>query len=102
MNFPFFIANRYFTTKKKRNFVHVVSWVSFFGVAIGTCALILVLSVFNGFEDLILKMYNSFHPHLKITSADGKDFNPSNVVISHYEISDQDLVLEEDVLLKYQ
>ena len=102
MNFPFFIANRYFTTKKKRNFVHVVSWVSFFGVAIGTCALILVLSVFNGFEDLILKMYNSFHPHLKITSADGKDFNPSNVVISHYEISDQALVLEEDVLLKYQ
>jgi len=66
MNFPFFIAKRYFTTKKSRSFVHIISWVSMFGVAIGTAALILVLSVFNGFEDLVLSMYNSFDPHLKI------------------------------------
>ena len=75
MNFPFFIAKRYFSTKKNSNFVHIISWVSLVGVAIGTAALILVLSVFNGFEDLILKMYNSFDPHLKITSAEGKVFD---------------------------
>ena len=70
--FFLFIAKRYFSTKKKNNFVHIISLVSLVGVAIGTCALILVLSVFNGFEELILKMYNSFDPHLKITSAEGK------------------------------
>lgn len=102
MNFPFFIATRYFSTKKNSNFVHIISWVSLVGVAIGTAALILVLSVFNGFEDLILKMYNSFNPHLKITSAEGKVFDPSNIIITNPEIAEKAYVLEERVLLKYQ
>jgi len=105
MNFPFFIAKRYFTTKKSSNFVHIISWVSLFGVAIGTAALILVLSVFNGFENLVLSMYNSFDPHLKITSAEGKTFNPDDVnalLITVEEIETSALVLEEKVLLKYQ
>ena len=74
MNFPFFIAKRYFSTKKSSNFVHIISWCSLLGVSIGTAALILVVSVFNGFEDLILSMYNSVDPHLKITAAEGKVF----------------------------
>ena len=81
MNFPFFIAKRYFSTKENSNFVHLISWVSLLGVAIGTAALILVLSVFNGFEDLVLKMYNSFDPHLQITAAKGKVFNPEKMTI---------------------
>jgi len=105
MNFPFFIAKRYFTTKKNSNFVHIISWVSLFGVAIGTTALILVLSVFNGFENLVLSMYNSFDPHLKITSTEGKTFNPEqakNLLFTVEEIETSALVLEEKVLLKYQ
>ena len=102
MNFPFLIAKRYFSTKKNSNFVHIISWVSLLGVAIGTAALILVLSVFNGFEDLILKMYNSFDPHLKITSAEGKVFDPSKIIINNSEIEEKAYVLEEKVLLKYQ
>ncbi len=105
MNFSFFIAKRYFTTKKSRGFVHIISWVSMFGVAIGTSALILVLSVFNGFEDLVLSMYNSFDPHLKITSTEGKTFNPNeakNLLLNVEEIETSALVLEEKVLLKYQ
>ena len=105
MNFPFFIAKRYFTTKKTSSFVHIISWVSMFGVAIGTSALILVLSVFNGFEDLVLSMYNSFDPHLKITSTEGKTFNPDeskNLLLNFDEIENSALVLEEKVLLKYQ
>ena len=82
--------------------MHIISWVSLVGVAIGTAALILVLSVFNGFEDLILKMYNSFDPHLKITSAEGKVFDSSNITINNPEISEKAYVLEEKVLLKYQ
>ncbi len=102
MNFPFFIAKRYFSTKKNSNFVHIISWVSLVGVTIGTAALILILSVFNGFEDLILSMYNSFDPHLKITSAEGKVFNPDGLKIEHNDIATKSYVLEEKVLLKYQ
>jgi lipoprotein-releasing system permease protein len=105
MNFPFFIAKRYFTTKKSRSFVHIISWVSLFGVAIGTAALILVLSVFNGFEDLVLSMYNSFDPHLEITSTESKTFHPNEaktLLLTVEEIEASALVLEEKVLLKYQ
>ena len=102
MNFPFFIAKRYFLTSKKRNFVHIISWISLLGIAVGSAALILVLSVFNGFEDLILKMYNSFDPHIKIISAEGKVFNPYNITINDSEIAEKAFILEERVLLKYQ
>ena len=105
MNFPFFIAKRYFTTKESNSFVHIISWVSLFGVAIGTSALILVLSVFNGFEDLVLSMYNSFDPHLKITSTQGNTFTPNEcetLLCTVDEIQTSALVLEEKVLLKYQ
>lgn len=102
MNFSFFIAKRYFFTNKKRNFVNLISWVSLFGVAIGTATLILVLSVFNGFENLILKMYNSFDPHLKITVLDGKVFDPKSITLHHPEILEKAYVLEEKVLLKHQ
>ena len=96
------MLNDIFSTKKKNNFVHIISLVSLVGVAIGTCALILVLSVFNGFEELILKMYNSFDPHLKITSAEGKVFNPNNIKISSTNVLEKAYVLEEEALLKYQ
>ena len=104
MNFPFFIAKRYFSTKKNSNFVHIISWVSLLGVAIGTAALILVLSVFNGFEDLVLKMYNSFDPHLEITATEGKVFNPEkiSVVLNNPEFESSAYILEEKVLIKYQ
>ena len=104
MNFPFFIAKRYFSTKKSSNFVHIISWVSLLGITIGTAALILVLSVFNGFEDLILSMYNAFDPHFKITSAEGKVFNADKVqsVLDNDAIDKSSFVLEEKVLLKYQ
>jgi lipoprotein-releasing system permease protein len=104
VNFPFFIAKRYFSTKKNSNFVHIISWVSLLGVAIGTAALILVLSVFNGFEDLVLKMYNSFDPHLQITATEGKVFHPEKIsaVLVNPEFESSAYILEEKVLLKYQ
>ena len=102
MNFSFFIAKRYFLTNKKKNIVHIISWISLLGIAISTTALILVLSVFNGFEDLILKMYNSFDPHIKITSAEGKTFNSKDIILDHPDILVKSFVLEERVLLEYQ
>ena len=103
MNFSFFIAKRYFLDKRNTNFVHIISWVSLLGITIGTAALILVLSVFNGFEELILNMYNSFDPHLKITAVEGKTFSNAEAV-NHLQQNDKVLcyssVLEEKVLLK--
>ncbi len=105
MKFPFFIAKRYFVTNNSSNFVHIISWVSMFGVVIGTAALILLLSVFNGFEQLVLEMYNTFDPHLKITATQGKTFNPEatyQVMNDNSDIENSALVLEENVLLKYK
>jgi len=74
VNFPFFIAKRYFLTKKLRNVINIISLVSVIGVMVGTMALVVVLSVFNGFEDLIKSTYNAFDPDIKITPERGKTF----------------------------
>jgi len=105
MNIPFFISSRYFITNKSKRLVHIISLVSFFGVCIGTAALILVLSVFNGFENLILGMYNSYDPHIKITSLQGKTFSIDSININNIKNDNIAFIvptLEEKVLLKYQ
>ena len=103
MNFPFFIAKRYLFSSKTKTAINIISFVSMMGVIIGTAALALLLSVFNGFEDLLLSMYNSFDPHLKITSNEGKTFNGESI-ISDLENNEDILyftdVLEEKVLMK--
>ena len=104
MNISYFIAKRYFFRKSQNNFVHFISLVSFFGVMVGSAALILVLSVFNGFEDLVLNMYNSFDPHIKIQTTQGKVFerDPIEKKLSTYDqIEENIFVLEEKVLLNY-
>ena len=84
---------------KNSNFVHIISSVSLIGVIIGTAALVLVLSVFNGFESLILNMYNSFYPHIKVKLAEGNVFDPNNMLLTHPEIEKTAYILEEKVLL---
>jgi lipoprotein-releasing system permease protein len=74
MNVSFLIAKRYFRSKKKRNIISIISNISMIGVAVGTMSLIIVLSVFNGIEDLIRSLYGSFDPDLKISAVEGKNF----------------------------
>jgi len=73
------------------------------GVAIGTAALILVLSVFNGFEKLILSLYNSFDPPIKVSVVEGKvsAFEEAKNYLDEHSILYSE-VLEEKVLLRYQ
>ncbi|RUA35859.1 MAG: ABC transporter permease, partial [Bacteroidetes bacterium] len=73
-NLSFFIARRYFLSKKKKGFINVLSIIAMIGVAIGTAALVIVLSVFNGLEDLIRSLYSSFDADIKITLKEGKFF----------------------------
>ena len=65
-------AWRYFRAKKTTNAINIIAWVSMTAIVVGAAALILVLSVFNGFEDLVKSLYTSFYPDLKVTPASGK------------------------------
>ncbi len=77
MNLPFFIARRYLISKKSHNAINIISGISVAGVCIGTMALIIVLSAFNGLSGLVQSLYNSFDPMISITAKYGKSFTPS-------------------------
>ncbi|MDR1950943.1 MAG: FtsX-like permease family protein [Bacteroidales bacterium] len=104
MNVPFYIARRYLFAKKSR-LVNWVSGISTVSIMVGTAALILVLSVFNGLNSLIESLYNSFDPDLKIEVVEGKYFFDDEINISEIaEIKGVSVivpVLEETVLLRY-
>jgi len=72
MNFPFYIARRYFFSKKSTHAINVISLISVIGVAVATMALVVVLSGFNGFSDLVASFFTNFDPQLKIEAAKGK------------------------------
>lgn len=106
MNVSLYIARRYFSSKKKRNAVNIITGISVIAVAVGTMGLIIVLSVFNGFGNLVLNLYNDFDADLKISAVRGKFFNPDSVFIAqieaHPQIQHCTQVLEENVLLRYR
>ena len=72
MNFPFFIARRYLFSKKSTHAINVISGISVVGVAVATMALVVTLSVFNGFHDMVASFFTSFDPQLKVTPVMGK------------------------------
>lgn len=72
MNFPFFIARRYLFSKKKTHAINIISIISVIGVAVATMALVIVLSVFNGFHDLVASFFTNFDPQLKVVPVTGK------------------------------
>jgi lipoprotein-releasing system permease protein len=101
-----YIARRYLFAKKSRNAINIISAVSVAGVTIGTMALIIVLSVFNGLEDMVSSIFNTFDPELEITAAKGKVFVPDSVKIAALSelkgIKKYSLTLEENALLMYE
>ena len=72
MNFPFFIARRYLFSKKSTHAINVISAISVVGVSVATMALVVTLSVFNGFHDMVASFFTSFDPQLKIVPTKGK------------------------------
>ena len=72
MNFPFFIARRYLFSKKSTHAINIISAISVVGVAVATMALVVTLSVFNGFHDMVASFFTSFDPQLKILPVKGK------------------------------
>ncbi|HPR30560.1 MAG TPA: FtsX-like permease family protein [Prolixibacteraceae bacterium] len=80
MDFPFYIARRYLVSKKTKNVVNIISGIATVGVVVGTMALVIVLSVFNGFDVLIKSFFSVFDPEIKITTLEGKHFDPDSEV----------------------
>ena len=72
MIFPLFIARRYLFSKKSTNAINIISGISVIGVAVATMALVVTLSVFNGFHDLVASFFTTFDPQLKVTPVMGK------------------------------
>ena len=72
MNFPFYIARRYLFSKKSKHAINIISAISAVGVAVATMALVVTLSVFNGFHDLVATFFTSFDPQLEIVPKEGK------------------------------
>ena len=68
-----FIARRYLFSKKSTNAINVISAISVVGVAVATMALVIVLSVFNGFLDLVASLFTAFDPQIEVVPAKGKD-----------------------------
>jgi len=105
LNFPFFISKRYLVAKKSRNAINIISMISIIGVTVGVASLIVVLSVFNGFDGVIKSMYNAFDPDIKITPATGKVFvlkdSVKNQILNHPAVLDVAESFEENALLKY-
>lgn len=97
-------AWRYFKAKKSTNAINIISWISIMAIVIGTASLILVLSVFNGFEDLVKSLYSSFYPDLKIIPVKGKQITLTqeqlNKIRAIRGIKNLSLTVEEKALLQ--
>ncbi|WP_316816561.1 ABC transporter permease [Pedobacter nyackensis] len=105
MNTPFYIARRYLFAKKSTNAINIISAISVVGVFVGSAALIIILSVFNGFEEVVLKMFNTITPQIVISPAQGKTFDPNSAYFNELrkkkDIYSFTEVLSENALLRY-
>ncbi|RYY40232.1 MAG: ABC transporter permease [Chitinophagaceae bacterium] len=102
MNFLF--AWRYFKAKKSTNAINIIAWISILAIGVGAAALILVLSVFNGFEDLVKSLYSSFYPDLRVGPAAGKQLVLTNAQLAQIRgvngVAWSSATLEEKALLQ--
>ena len=100
----YLFAWRYFKAKKSTNAINIISWVSILAIIIGTAVLILVLSVFNGFEDIVKSLYSSFYTDLKVSAARGKSIQVSPEQLQRIraitEIRNFSQVIEEKALVQ--
>ena len=74
-NFSFYVVRRYMSSKKSVGAINVISFISVAGVAVGTMALVIVLSVFNGFHDLVASLFTNFDPQIEVVPVKGKTIN---------------------------
>ena len=105
MRLPLFIAKRYLFAKKSHNVINIISAISAIGMAIGTAALIIIMSIYNGFDSLIKSIMSNVEPDLLITPATGKSFIPEGDTYDWiYEqecVKNMCSVVQEQVFISY-
>lgn len=92
MNFELFIARRYLSSKRKTQFVSIISLISIIGITVGVASLLIILSVFNGFTGVVTSILVNFDPHIRITQKGGIDEQSYNLLTNK---------LDQDKRLKY-
>jgi len=106
MNLSLRIARRYLFAKKSTNAINIITGIAVFGIALGTAALILILAVFNGFEDLITQMFSHFDPELQASPKQGKVFVVDSVQLARLrgldEVAHVSRSLEEIAFFEYK
>jgi lipoprotein-releasing system permease protein len=106
LNFPLFIAKRYLVSKKSHNAINIITKIAITGIAIGSMALVVVLSAFNGIENLVISLFNAFDPDIKITILEGKSFRGDTESFDKIRnmpgVAYFTEVIEENALLKYR
>ncbi|MEZ4996657.1 MAG: FtsX-like permease family protein [Bacteroidales bacterium] len=106
MKLSLYIAKRYLFAKKSRNAINVISAISVAGVMVGTMALITILSVFNGLEEMVKSIFSTSDPEIKITPVKGKVFTPDSLMLERLASAEgvevYAMALEENALLRYE
>lgn len=105
MHLPLFIAGRYLFAKKSHNVINIISAISAVGMAIGTAALIIILSIYNGFDELVKSTLSNVEPDILITPARGKVFIPEGETFDRIKdnplVGEYNLILQENVFVDY-
>jgi lipoprotein-releasing system permease protein len=105
LNFPFYIARRYVFARKSHNAINIIAVISIIGIAVGTMAFIIVLSVFNGFDSVVRGLFNTFYADFEIVPETGKTFIPDEAQLQKIRSTENILslaqIIEENALLMY-
>lgn len=106
MNFPFYIARRYLFSKKSTHAINIISAISVIGVAVASMALVVTLSVFNGFHDMVANLFTQMDPQLKVTPVKGKTAPADDPILMKIrqlpEVEVATECLEDQALASYQ
>jgi lipoprotein-releasing system permease protein len=105
LNFPLYIARRYVFAKKSHNAINIIAAISILGIAVGTLAFIIILSVFNGFDLVVRELFNSFYADIEVVPKEGKVFVMDEKTLEEIRNLDQVVavssIVEENALLVY-
>lgn len=106
MNLPLFIAGRYLIARKSHNVINIISAISAVGMAVGTAALVIILSVYNGFDSIVTSMLGNIEPDLEISSEKGKAFiaegDVYDWIYDQPAVRNMSCVITENVFIDYE
>lgn len=106
MNFPFFVAKRYYFSKHSKSIINIITWIAVIGLAVSTAAMTIVLSAFNGIEAMVHELYSDFDPEITVESKKGKTINYNFIPVEAIEnvpgVKQTSRVIEEIVIIKHE